>query len=74
MVDEQGLEGLRAALAADGYLIEVHERGGRLEARISAGPDACAECLAPKPVLLAMLQQALGVPERSIDLRLPDER
>ncbi len=74
MVDEKGLEDLRAALAADGYLIEVREEGERLDARISAGPDACADCLVPKPVLLAMLRQALGVPEGSIDLRYPDEQ
>jgi len=45
----------------------------RLEARISAGPGACEDCLVPKPVLLAMLHQALGVPEKAIDLRYPGE-
>jgi len=73
MVDDSGLRTMRAALEADGYLLDVNERGERLEARISAGPGACEDCLVPKPVLLAMLQQALGVPERSIDLRYPGE-
>ncbi len=73
MVDETGLQSLRMALEADGYLIEVREAADRLEARISATPSACADCLAPKAVLRAMLQQALGVPEQSIDLRYPDE-
>ena len=74
MLDEQGLQALRTALEADGYLIEVREEGDRLGAWISAGPDACEHCLVPKPVLRAMLQQALGVPEQSIDLCYPDEQ
>jgi hypothetical protein len=73
MVDESGLRTMRAALEADGYLLDVSEDGERLEARISAGPDACEDCLVPKPVLLAMLHQALGVPEQSIDLLYPGE-
>jgi hypothetical protein len=73
MVDEAGLQTMRAALEADGYLLHVSEDGERLEARISAGPGACEDCLVPKPVLRAMLQQALGVPERAIDLRYPGE-
>ncbi len=73
MIDEAGLRTLRAALEADGYLLEVSEEGERLRARISAGPDACEDCLVPKPALRAMLQQALGVPEQSVDLRYPGE-
>jgi len=73
MVDESGLRTMRAALEADGYLLDVSEAGERLEARISAGPAACEDCLVPKPVMLAMLQQALGVPEQTIDLVYPGE-
>jgi hypothetical protein len=67
------LEALRTALEADGYTIEVRADGDRLAARISATPGACQDCLVPKPTLRAMLEQALGVPERSIDLRYPGE-
>jgi hypothetical protein len=74
MVDETGLQTLRVALEADGYLIEVREEDGRLDARISATAAACEDCLVPKPVMLAMLHQALGVPEQSITLRYPGER
>jgi hypothetical protein len=74
MVDEAGLRQLRVALEADGYAIEVREEGDRLGAWISATPGACDDCLVPKPVLRAMLQQALGVPEASIDLRYPGEQ
>jgi hypothetical protein len=73
MLDESGLLTMRAALEADGYLLDVSEAGDRLDARISAGPGACEDCLVPKPVLLAMLHQALGVPEQSIDLHYPGE-
>jgi hypothetical protein len=73
MIDEAGLRTMRAALEADGYLLDVSEDGERLEARISAGPSACEDCLVPKPILRTMLQQALGVPEDSIDLLYPGE-
>jgi hypothetical protein len=72
-VDQAGLRAMRAALEADGYLLDVREADERLEARISAGPEACEECLVPKPIMRAMLQAALGVPERSIDLHYPGE-
>jgi len=73
MVDEAGLQGLRSALEADGYTLAVRELGDRLDARIEATADACEDCLVPKPVLRAMLQRALGVPEAAIDLRYPGE-
>jgi hypothetical protein len=73
MVNEAGLHGLRTALEADGYTLEVHEAGERLDARISATPSACADCLVPKPMMRTMLQQALGIPEATIDLRYPGE-
>jgi hypothetical protein len=73
MVDPEGLRTLRASLEADGYRLDILEEGDRVGARISAGPEACAECLVPRPVLLAMLEHALGVPGRSIDLRYPGE-
>lgn len=73
MVDEQGLATVRAALEADGYRLDVREEGDRLGARVSATPDACEDCLVPKRIMRAMLQQALGVPEESIDLLYPGE-
>ena len=72
-LDEAGLRAVRAALESDGYLLVVREDGERLLARISAGPGACEDCLVPKPALRAMLQQALSVPEQSIDLCYPGE-
>jgi hypothetical protein len=71
--DEPGLAALRHALEADGYQLDLEEDAGRLVASISATPWACDDCLVPKPVMLAMIEQALGVPQQSIDLRYPGE-
>ena len=73
MIDEPGLAAMRAALEADGYRLEIRRDGDRVGAWISATPEACADCLVPTPVFEAMLERALGVPGRSIDLRYPDE-
>lgn len=73
MGNEDGLQGLRSSLEADGYQIEVSRNGDRVGVTISATPEACAECLVPKPLMLSALQQALGVPEADIDLTYPGE-
>ncbi len=74
MVDEEALGSLRRTLEADGYRLHVREdQGGRVAVRISATPDACADCLVPKPLLRSILHRALGVAEESIDLELPSE-
>jgi hypothetical protein len=70
-VDERGLATLRQALETDGYLLNLEERAGRLVASISATPQACEDCLVPKPVMLVMIEQALGVPQHLIDLVYP---
>ena len=73
MVNEDGLATIRASLEADGYLLDIREDGERLVAQISAGPDACEDCLVPKDLMKVMLEQALGVPAQSIELRYPGE-
>jgi hypothetical protein len=72
-IDEAALEGLRATLAADDYTLEVRDAGGGVEARVAAGPDACADCLVPKPIMRGILGGALGVPEEAITLVYPSE-
>jgi len=64
---------LRASLQPDGYDAEVTEAGERVRVRITAGPDACADCLAPEPVLRGVAADLLGVPEDKIDLSYPDK-
>jgi hypothetical protein len=73
MVAEERLQALKSSLEADGYGLEVVEEGGRVAVRISATPRACADCLIPKPLMQAMLHDALGVSEESIDLAYPSE-
>lgn len=72
MINQEGLEAMRSALAADGYALDVEEAGDRVAVRISvADPEACEDCLAPEPIMRGILQQTLGVPERAIDLTYP---
>ena len=54
------LEPLRALLSADGYALELIEASGsRVVAMITAGPDACAECLVPELIMRAHFEAAL---------------
>ena len=72
-IDETALDGLRSTLAADDYALAVTESGAGVEVRITAGPDACAECLVPKPIMRSMLGPALGVPEEAVALIYPSD-
>ncbi|MEU6645572.1 hypothetical protein ABZ863_23895 [Saccharomonospora sp. NPDC046836] len=72
-VDDTALAKLRATLAADDYELAVSESSGGFQVRITAGPDACEDCLVPKPLLRAILHDALGVPEDDITLTYPGE-
>ncbi|HLN68501.1 MAG TPA: hypothetical protein VK280_14665 [Streptosporangiaceae bacterium] len=78
MIDTERAVALRSTLAADGYLMEVAEEGGRVRVTISATPEACAGCLVPQDLMRGILGQALGVPDDAIDLTYPptspDER
>jgi hypothetical protein len=73
MIDISGLRALRSSLEADGYRIEVDQNRGRVGISIRATPDACADCLVPKPLLRRILHDALGVAEDAIDLTYPGE-
>lgn len=57
---EDALSGLGQAFAADGYALRVVELDGpKLKIKIDAGPDACAECLVPLPVMVALIKTDL---------------
>jgi hypothetical protein len=62
---EEALSDLRRALVADGYELTVRDLpGGTVSIQIAAGPQACAECLVPKDVMLEILRASLnGLPE-----------
>ena len=70
-IDEIALSGLRSTLEADDYRMSISESGGTVEVTITAGADACADCLVPKPIMRNILHAALGVPEDAIVLVYP---
>lgn len=63
---------LRAALELDGYAVEVTQTGERVTVLIAVGRHACADCLAPEPVLKGIAADLLGVAQERIDLTYPD--
>ena len=63
---------ISATLAADGYHLQIAEAGGRVRVTITAGPEACADCLVPENLMRGILGQALGVSGDSIDLTYPE--
>ena len=80
MLDKQTLsshlEDFRAGLVADGYDLTVDDlSGGVAKLRISAGPEACAECLVPKKLMISMLEATLDeLPEvPRLELTYPNE-
>lgn len=59
---EEALEPLVSALEADGYSAEIAERPGVISFKITAGPDACVDCLSPRvimePTIINVLRRA----------------
>ena len=67
---------LRAGYEADGYELHVDQvESGVARVRIAAGPDACEECLVPKPITLGILRRSLkDVPDLTgIELIYPTD-
>ena len=71
MIDTERAGEIAATLAADGYHLQVAEAGVRVRVTITAGPEACADCLVPENLMRGILGQALGVPDDTIDLTYP---
>ena len=71
MIDTERAGEIAAALAADGYHLQIAETGVRVRVTITAGPGACADCLVPENLMRGILGQALGVAEDAIDLTYP---
>lgn len=71
--DDAALTRIRNTLAADGYHLTATPTATGVEVRITAGPDACDDCLVPKPLMRAMLHDALGVPESTITVHYPTD-
>ena len=51
-----------AMLEADGYLLEIGDGddGDDVELSVTAGPDACAECLVPIDLFSLVVRQQLA--------------
>ena len=72
MIDTERAGEIAATLAADGYHLQIAETGDRVRVTITAGPEACADCLVPENLMRGILGQTLGVPEDTIDLTYPE--
>jgi hypothetical protein len=66
--------GITSALKADGYYMAIDEQDARLAVVITAGPDACEDCLVPKDLMRGMLSSELGVDAAIIDITYPTDR
>jgi molybdopterin/thiamine biosynthesis adenylyltransferase len=65
---------LASALEADGYHMAIDEADAKLSVVITAGPDACEDCLVPKDLMRGMLSNELGVDAALIDITYPADR
>jgi hypothetical protein len=72
---EQALGEIKERLALDGYTLSATESHGEIQIIIEAGPNACAECLSPKPILERMIASELeqkGVNYHKINIIMPE--
>ena len=60
MINTERAGQLASTLAADGYLLDIAEAGPRVRVTISATPQACADCLVPKPMMRSYFEAALS--------------
>ena len=67
------LQQLRDVLTGDGYDLDwaLNERN-QVSVKVIAGPDACADCLVPQPIMAAILTDALSAtPYKLESIELP---
>ena len=57
---DQAISETRRSLEASGFGVVCAHDGEVLTVSLSAGPDACAECLVPRPVLEAIVGRELA--------------
>jgi hypothetical protein len=73
-IDQAQLDQLKQTLQADDYRLDVDVQGDRADVSIVAGPDACEECLVPKPLMQSMLAPVLGIEPAGIRLTYPADK
>jgi hypothetical protein len=68
---EELLDGVRVALAADGYTLRLDDlQADGAHVSVAAGPDACSDCLAPVGVMRGIILETLkplGVHRLTVD-------
>jgi hypothetical protein len=72
---DDALQRFRDMLASDGYTLSwsVTDQG-RVVVQIAAGPDACADCLVPRPVMETIMSKALEPTPYALDhIVLPND-
>jgi hypothetical protein len=72
------LRPISEGLEHDGYAVGVELAEGRLSIRVTAGRDACVDCLVPKSLMTELVMQALGdaglhIPSDRLHLSYPNE-
>ncbi len=72
-IDQSQIDALRGSLEADDYHLSLEVEGDAATAVITAGPDACAECLVPKDLMRQMLSPMIGVAVEKIEMTYPVE-
>lgn len=72
-IDHAQLDQLKQTLEADDYRLDVDVQGDSADVAVVAGPNACEECLVPKPLMQSMLAPVLGVQPESIRLVYPTD-
>jgi hypothetical protein len=67
------LQQLRDVLTGDGYDLDWSlSAGNQVAVKVVAGPDACADCVVPRPIMAAILTEALSdTPYRLESIELP---
>jgi hypothetical protein len=69
----QALRALSMTLEADGYTLAVVARDpATVDVAVEAGPDACADCLVPKDVFVAMAKGMLPDTVTTITVSYPE--
>jgi hypothetical protein len=72
---DAALQSFSEMIANDGYeLVWSEPEPRQVAVTISAGPDACSDCLVPRPVMEAIMNEALSATDyRLHSVELPPE-
>ena len=69
----KALDAIKQMLMADGYDLLVDDSQGDLQISVTAGPEACEDCLVPKDVMISIIQASIPDVQKTIVLTYPNE-